>query len=85
MSYYYLNCGHVVDGHAVIFISNEGFKHFKIWQNYYGKKTFKEIIEKGGGYRDEYLVESRTVKGSEKTICLDCFSEWKEYMGEKDE
>ena len=81
MSEYKADCGHVVDFHSLIFITDEGFKAFRIFQKYYGKKPLPFIIKKGGGFKKEYLK----VRKLDKMICSDCFSEWQNVEVEEDD
>lgn len=77
MSMFKLSCGHTVDGHSIIPLTVEGINAFRIWQKYYGKKTFSYIIEKGGGFKQEYISSSDEDFGG--GICTSCLSEWSVY------
>ena len=79
MSNFNVNCGHVVDGHGIVFISKEGYKAFKIWQKYYGKKVVVFILKKGGGFKEEYIIHKNEKPNEAFTICSDCLSNWEVY------
>lgn len=69
-----VGCGHIVDGHNVIYVTKEGMKAFNVFARYYGKKVMSYILERGGGFKEKYLE----LEDGEKfgTICSSCFSEW---------
>lgn len=77
MSEFHLTCGHIVDGHSIVWIRKQGLKAFKIFQKYLGKKTVSEIIKKGGGFKKEYIDSG---VGEVFAICASCFSEWQLYQ-----
>lgn len=84
MSSFKVDCGHTTEGRSVRFINRKGGKAFKIFQKYWGKKTGPEILEKGGGYKDEYLTIDENAADFFE-ICPGCLSEWQCYRDKEEE
>lgn len=77
MSILELSCGHASDRlfHP---ISKQGFEKWKGFKKKYGKIYCSKFKELGLEFKEIYFLESEPIKEDERTICPECYSEWRD-------